>query len=100
MLSDATYGVNHHVILGSLRQFFAGRLRHCVRSIPLGPLFLALPGALLVLAVGGLRTAERARQMIRRSERSLAGIDAPTQPADVGVAVRGGPHIENSSMNF
>ena len=77
---DVAYGVNHHSILVSLRQFFAGLLRHHVRSVPLGPVLVALPGSLLMLAVGCLRTPERARQIVRRSERSLTGIDAPRQP--------------------
>jgi hypothetical protein len=74
MLPDVTFGVNHHVILVSSRQFFAGLLRHCLRSIPLGQSSLALPGALLVLAVGGLRTAELARQIVRRIESNFDGI--------------------------
>src|SRR5580658_3293617 len=80
MLTDVSYGVNHHVRLLSLRQLFAGLLRHHVRGVPLGPVLIALPGALLVLAVGGRRTPERARQIVRRSVGSLAGIDAPRQP--------------------
>jgi len=56
MLTDVTYGVNPHVLLVSLRQLFGGLRRHHVRGIPLGPVLLALPSALLVLAVDGLRT--------------------------------------------
>ncbi|MGD1093740.1 MAG: hypothetical protein ABSB35_17345 [Bryobacteraceae bacterium] len=43
MLLGVIYGVNHHVILVSLRQFFADLLRDCGRSIPLWPVLLALP---------------------------------------------------------
>src|ERR1700678_228510 len=64
----------------SLRRLFTGLLRHHEGSVPPGPVLVALPGALLVLAVGGLRAPERARQIVRRSERSIAGIDAPRQP--------------------
>ena len=56
------------------------------------------PDALLVLAVGGLRTPKRARQVACGRERSLAGVDAPGKPGRdllqqpaiaVGVAERG-----------
>jgi hypothetical protein len=47
MPTDVTEGVNHHIILVSLQQFFAGLLRHNVRSISLGPVLVTLPGALL-----------------------------------------------------
>ena len=39
----------------SRRQLRAGLLRHHVRGVPVGPVRVSLPGALLVLAVGGLR---------------------------------------------
>src|SRR5580704_18364066 len=51
----------------SLRQLFAGLLRHHVGGVPVWPIRVALPRALLVLAVGGLRTPKCARQIVRRS---------------------------------
>ena len=41
---------------GSRRQLRPGVLRHHVRGVPVGPVRVALPGALLVFAVGGLCT--------------------------------------------
>ena len=72
MLTDVTYGVNHHAILVSLRQLLAGLLRHHILGVPVGPVRVALAGALLVLAVGGLRTPKRARQIARGAERVAA----------------------------
>jgi hypothetical protein len=63
-----------------LRQLFAGLLRHHVRGVPVAPVRVALPGALLVLAVGGLRTPERARQVACGAERSRGRVDASGQP--------------------
>src|SRR5580765_1135545 len=41
---------------GSLRQLSASLLRHHVRGVPVGPVFVALAaGTLFVLPVGGLR---------------------------------------------
>ena len=62
------------------RQFPAGLLRHHVRGVPVGPVLVALPGALLVLAVGGLRTPKRARQIACRGECRLGEVDPPGQP--------------------
>ena len=43
--------------------FVPASLRHHVLGVPVGPVGVALPGALLVLAVGGLRTLKHARQI-------------------------------------
>jgi len=61
LLTDVTYGVNHHAILFSLRQFLAGLLRHHVLGVPGGPVRVALAGPLFVLAVSGLGPPKRAR---------------------------------------
>ena len=45
-----------------------------------GQFAIALPDALLVLAVGGLRTPKRARQIVRRCEGRRRGVDATGQP--------------------
>jgi len=47
----------------SFRQLSAGLLGHHVRGVPVGPVLVALPGAFLVLAVGGRGTFECARQV-------------------------------------
>jgi hypothetical protein len=59
---------------------FAGLLRHYVRGVPVWPVRVGLPDALLVLAVGGLGAAKRGRQIVRRSELRLGEVDAPRQP--------------------
>src|SRR5271155_1057247 len=85
-------------MLVSLRRLFAGLLRHHVRGVPIGPVLVALPGAFLVLAVGGLGTPKRARQVACGAERSRRGIDAPWKPGGdllqqpavaIGIAERG-----------
>jgi hypothetical protein len=49
---------------GSSRQLRPSLFRHHVRGVPVGPVLVALSsGALLVLAVGGLGTSKRARQV-------------------------------------
>src|SRR5262249_3996399 len=45
-----------------------------------GPIRVALSGALLMFAVGGLRTAKRARQIVRGGERRHGAVDASRQP--------------------
>ena len=81
MLTDVTHGVDHHVIFVSLRQLFPGLLRRHILGVPVGPVLVALPGALLVLAVGDLRTPQRARQVACRAERSPGSrINTPGQP--------------------
>src|SRR6267378_4318853 len=65
----------------SLRRLFAGLLRHHVLGVPVGPVLVALPpGALLVLAVGGLGTPKCARQIVHRSESRRRGVDATGHP--------------------
>src|SRR5690349_19264336 len=59
----------------SSRQLFAGLLRHHVGGVPVGPVCIALPDALLVLAVGSFRTPKGARQIGRRSEIRRRGVD-------------------------
>jgi len=65
---------------GLLRQLSASLLRHHVRGVPVGPVRVALPGALFVLSVGGLRAPKRGRQIVRRRERRRRGVDATRQP--------------------
>src|SRR5580698_8248530 len=81
MLADVAYGVNHHVIFVSLRQIFAGLLRHHILGVPVGPAHVALTSSFLVLAMGGLRTPQRARKVVRRGESSLGAVDAPRKPS-------------------
>src|SRR5689334_25394152 len=63
-----------------LRQLGPGLLRHHVRRVPRGPVRVALPSALLVLAVGGLGTPKCACLLICGTERSGARVDAAGQP--------------------
>src|SRR4029434_5376329 len=67
------------VIGRSLRQLFAGLLLHHVLGIPLRPVRIALPGALLVLAMCGLRTPQRTRQIRRGCECCLSRVDPAGQ---------------------
>src|SRR5215213_5716722 len=55
-------------------------LRHHVGGIPVGPVCVALPGALLMLSVRRLCTPERARQIACGAEGSRGRINAPRQP--------------------
>src|SRR6266567_971979 len=64
----------------SLRQLFAGLLRYHVGGIPIGPVCVALTGALFVFAVGSFRTAKCACQIARRRESRRPRIDATGQP--------------------
>jgi hypothetical protein len=59
----------------SLRQLFAGLLSHHVGGVPVWPIRIALPDALLVLAVGGLGAPKRARHVACGAEGSRAGLD-------------------------
>ena len=68
------------VVVAHVRQLRAGLLGHHVRGVPVGPVRVGLAGALLVLAVGGRRAPQRARQVARRGERRLGGVDAAGQP--------------------
>ena len=54
--------MSNTVLGGQLRP---GLLGHHVRGVPARPVRVALAAALLVLAVGGLRTPQRARQFAR-----------------------------------
>src|ERR1700733_11806672 len=62
-----------------LRQLFAGLLRDHVGGVPIWPVLIAMPEALLVLAVGGLRTPKRAGKIARRGEGCRCGVDAARQ---------------------
>jgi hypothetical protein len=64
----------------SLRQLFAGLFRHHVRGIPVCPVHIVLSCALLVLAVGSLRTPKRARQIVRRCEGRRRRVNATGKP--------------------
>jgi len=64
----------------SLRQLFAGLLSHHVGGVPVWPVCVALPNALLMLAVSGLRTPKCARQVACGAEGGRAGFDAPGEP--------------------
>src|SRR5882724_12052230 len=69
------------VLSRSLRQLFAGLLARHVLGVPVRPILVALPpGALLVLAVGGLGTPKCARQIRRGCECRLSGVDPAGQP--------------------
>jgi len=70
----------HHAVVGSLRQLFSGLFGYHVRGVPVGPIRVALPGALFMLAVRGFRKPKRARQIVRRCECRRRGVDAPRQP--------------------
>src|SRR5437773_4457411 len=64
----------------SRRQLTARLLRRHVRGVPVGPVRVALPpAALLVLAMGGLRTPKSTREVACRPKRSHASVDAPGQ---------------------
>src|ERR1043166_2711203 len=64
-----------------LRCLRAGLLRHHVRRVPVGPVFVALPaGALFVLAVRDRRTAHCARQIVRRRKSRRRRVNATGQP--------------------
>src|SRR5271155_4642087 len=65
----------------SLRQLFAGLLGHHVGGVPVWPVRVALPNALLVLAVSGPRAPKRARQVACGAEGRRARFDAPGEPA-------------------
>src|SRR5207248_8550129 len=62
------------------RQLVAGLLRRDVRGVPVRPVLVRLPGALLVLAVGGLRAPKRARQVRSGRECRFRGVDSARQP--------------------
>src|SRR5580765_2991774 len=65
----------------SLRQLFAGLLRHHVRGVPIRPVLVALAaGAGFVLAVRLRCAAHRVRQIFRRSEGRRCGVNAARQP--------------------
>src|ERR1700692_4518427 len=64
----------------SLRQLFARLLRHHVGGVPVWPVRVALPGALLVLALGCPASPKRARQIVRRCEGCRRVLDATGKP--------------------
>jgi len=53
----------------------AGLLSHHVGGVPVWPIRVAVPDALLVLAVGGLRTPKRIREFAFGAEGSRARSD-------------------------
>src|SRR5215831_16335694 len=61
-------------------QFLARLLRHHVRGVPVGPVRVALSGAFLVLAMGGLRTPKRTRQVRLGCECRPCRVDPAGQP--------------------
>src|SRR5437868_2683401 len=63
-----------------LGQLFAGLLRYHVGGVPVWPVRIALARALLVLAVGCLRTPECAGEIGRRCEGRAGGVDEAGQP--------------------
>src|SRR5207248_140812 len=67
-------------LLRSLRQLRAGLLCDHVLGIPIRPVGVSLAGAFLVLAVSGLRTPKRAREIARRTERRCCGVDPTGKP--------------------
>ena len=54
--------------------------RYHVGGVPIWPVLVALPGALFVLAVSGLCTSKRTRQVVCGCESRLCGVDAAWQP--------------------
>src|ERR1700689_4232794 len=64
----------------SFRQLFPGLLSHHVLGVPVRPVRVALPNALLVLAVSGLRTPKRARQVACGAQGSRTRFDATGVP--------------------
>ena len=59
-----------------LRQLLAGLLAHHVVGVPVGPVWICVAETLLMLAVGILRTAKRACQIVCRGEGCLGEVDA------------------------
>ena len=62
------------------RQLRPGLLRHHVRGVPVWPVLVALPGALLMLAMGSLRPPKPACQIAGGGERSRGSFNAPWKP--------------------
>src|SRR5207245_6843083 len=67
-------------LLRSLRQLRAGLLCDHVLGVPIRPVGVSLAAAFLVLAVSGLRTPKRAREIARRTEPRCCGVDATGKP--------------------
>jgi hypothetical protein len=63
-----------------LRQRIAGLLRHHVSGVPLRPVGVALPDALLVLAVGCLGTAKCGCQIVCRCKGRRFRVDTAGKP--------------------
>src|SRR6266576_6345357 len=61
------------------RQRLAGLLPDDVVGVPVRPVRIVLAGPLLVLAVRGRRTSERGRELARRGECRVVGVDASGQ---------------------
>jgi hypothetical protein len=70
--------VNHNS--HSFRQFLAGLLAHHVLGVPIWPVRVGLPDALLVLAVRGRGAPKCARQVVRRGKGRRRRVDATGQP--------------------
>src|SRR5262245_11216205 len=72
VLPPATgYRIRHH-LSRSLRPLFAGLLPGHVRGVPVGPVRVALSGALFLLALSGFRTPKRARKIFRREANAVS----------------------------
>ncbi|MGC1297865.1 MAG: hypothetical protein WA869_22770 [Alloacidobacterium sp.] len=63
-----------------LRQLFARLLAHHVLGVPIWPVRVGLPDALLVLDVRGRGASKCARQVVRRRKGRRRGVDATGQP--------------------
>ncbi|MEY2538895.1 MAG: hypothetical protein QOG67_2635, partial [Verrucomicrobiota bacterium] len=63
-----------------LRQLFARLLAHQVLGVPIWPVRVGLPDALLVLAVRGRGAPKCTRQVVRRRKSRRRGVDATGQP--------------------
>src|SRR6185295_15971758 len=72
---------DYDAVSRSLRQLSAGLLRRHVRGVPVRPVLVApAAGALLMLAVSGLRTTKRACQVVRRREGRRRRVEAAGHP--------------------
>ena len=98
VLAGRAAAENDDVVVAHVGSSVPDLLRHHVRGVPVGPVRVSLSGALLVLAVGGLRAPHRVRQVAGGAERSRGGVDAPGKPGRdllqqpavaVGIAERG-----------
>src|SRR5580700_4198638 len=79
------YGISNLLLFDeynrSLWRLGPDLFRRDVRCVPVRPVRVALPDALLELAMGGCGAPNRARQIVCRRKGRRRGIDAASQPA-------------------